>query len=181
MCLFHTLRIPDAASLDRYVLGHGKEAKMAEMTGNDQDARMFTQEEVNALIGARLDRERAKFADYDELKKDAEAYRASIEAEKSELTRAQERIAELEAAKAARDAADARAEVVARVMREHSVDVKYAALLTADDEEGLIAQAKLVGERFAEPSKNDGKKPVRVSGDSEAEQKQFASSLFAGR
>lgn len=150
-----------------------------ETTETTQEAKVFTQEEVNAIVGARLDRERAKFADYDALKADAEAYRASVEAEKSELQKANERIAELEAMKAERDAADAKAALLQKVMTEQHVDAKYAALLTASDEAGLIEQAKLIGERFAEPSPRDGLKPVAVK-DSNADKREFARNLFAG-
>lgn len=148
------------------------------MPENNQD-KTFTQEEMNAIIADRLERERKKYADYEDLKKDAEAYRAKREADKTELQKAQDRIAELEREQGERKKKDEHAALVAKVMGEQKVDAKYASLLTAPDEEGLIAQAKLIGERFADPVPNEGGKPPKVA-DKDAEMKAFAHNLFSG-
>lgn len=139
----------------------------------------FTQDELNAIVADRLERERRKYADYDDLKRDAEAYRAKQEADKTDLQKAQERIAELEAEQDERKRKDEHAALVAKVMAEQKVDAKYASLLTADDEDGLVAQAKLIGERFADPVSTEGGKPPQV-GDKDAEMKAFAHNLFGG-
>ncbi len=68
-----------------------------------------------------------------------------------DLAKATERAEAAERKLAAREAAEQHAELVRKVAEKHRVDPKYAALLTADDEEGLTAQAKLIGERFADP------------------------------
>lgn len=154
--------------------GAGKGSLMPE-----NQEKTFTQEELNAIVADRLERERKKYADYDDLKKDAEAYRAKQEADKTELQKAQDRIAELEREQGERKKKDEHAALVAKVMGEQKVDAKYASLLTAEDEDGLVAQAKLIGERFADPVPNEGGKPVQV-GDKDAEMKAFAHSLFSG-
>lgn len=139
----------------------------------------FTQDELNAIVADRLERERKKYADYDDLKRDAEAYRAKQEADKTELQKAQERIAELEAEQGERKRKDEHAALVRKVMAEQKVDAKYASLLTAGTEEDLVAQAKLIGERFAVPIRTEGGKPPQV-GDRDAEMKAFAHQLFGG-
>ena len=68
--------------------------------------RTFSQSEVDALVGKRLTRERAKFADYDELKEQAKAFAEYERSQLSELEQAQTRVTELEAE---RDEANANA------------------------------------------------------------------------
>lgn len=46
------------------------------------EAKTFTQEQVDAMIGERLGRERAKYADYDELKAKADKFTKIEEANK---------------------------------------------------------------------------------------------------
>ena len=50
----------------------------------------FTQAEMDAIIGERLNRMKAKYADYDELAKKAKAFDEAAEASKSELQKAVE-------------------------------------------------------------------------------------------
>lgn len=143
----------------------------------EETPKSYTQDELNKIIGARLDRERKKmaeqYADYDALKADAEAYREIQEAQKSELEKAMERIAALESEKEARRAADEHNELVKKIMADHSVDAEYAPLLTGKTEEELNAQAELIGKRFAEPSKNERKAPADVNVP-DAEMREFA-------
>lgn len=85
----------------------GKGAFMSEDTGNQGNAAEFTpitsQEQLDAIIGKRVMRERDKYADYDELKKKAARLDELEEASKSELQKAQDSAAqyksELEALK----------------------------------------------------------------------------------
>lgn len=98
----------------------------------------------------------------------------------SDLEKATKRAEKAEAALKEREAADARAALVREVMEKHRVDPKYADLLTADDEAGLTAQAKLVGERFADPVPTDtGKQPASGGGEDQR-MREFAHSFFAG-
>lgn len=68
--------------------------------------RTFSQSEVNTIIGDRISRVRAKFADYDELKAKADAFAEYEHSQLSELEQAQTRVTELEAE---RDEANANA------------------------------------------------------------------------
>ena len=100
------------------------------------------------------------------------------EQQKTDLEKAVERAERAEAALQAREAADARAAMVRDVMEKHRVDPKYADLLTAEDEAGLIEQAKLIGERFADPVPTDtGAQPAHGDGE-EQQMREFAHSFF---
>ena len=69
---------------------NSKTVNQDESTAEKQD-RTFTQAEMDAIIGERLSRERAKFADYDDLKAKASKFDATEEASKSELQKATEK------------------------------------------------------------------------------------------
>ncbi len=100
------------------------------------------------------------------------------EQQMSDLDKALKRAEKAEAALKEREAADARAAMVRDVMEKHRVDPKYADLLTAADEEGLIEQAKLIGERFADPVPTDtGAQPAHGDGE-EQQMREFAHSFF---
>ncbi len=60
--------------------------------------KVFTQEELEKIIAERLERERKKYKDYDELKKVAEEYKKMKEAQMTEEEKLQSKLAELEAA-----------------------------------------------------------------------------------
>lgn len=97
--------------------------------------RTFTQAEMDAIIGERLKRDRAKYADYDELKAKAAKYDEAEEASKSELQKAVEERdryrAEVEKLNAERE----RAELVARVAADKGVDASLLARMSGDVEE----------------------------------------------
>ena len=100
------------------------------------------------------------------------------EQQKTDLEKEVERAERAEVALQAREAADARAAMVRDVMEKHRVDPKYADLLTAEDEAGLIEQAKLIGERFADPVPTDtGAQPAHGDGE-EQQMREFAHSFF---
>ena len=83
-----------------------------------QTEKTFTQAEVNAITRDRLAREKAKFADYDDLKALAEAKRQEDDAKKSELEKLQTRLAELEATTKEKDTllkAEKRAGLIAKI------------------------------------------------------------------
>lgn len=91
--------------------------------GVQQAARHFTQDEVNSIIADRLTRERAKYADYDDLKAKAQQF---------DTTKAQ--LDALNAANAQRD-------MKARVSAATGVPVE---LLTADTEEAAPRRRRLL-------------------------------------
>ncbi len=57
-----------------------------------------SQEEFDRMVGARLERERSKFADYEDVKAKAEKFDKAIEADKSELQKERERAEKAESA-----------------------------------------------------------------------------------
>lgn len=59
--------------------------------------KMIPQDEVNKIVQDRISRERAKFADYDDLKAKAAKFDEMEEAGKSELQKAQDKVQALEA------------------------------------------------------------------------------------
>ena len=61
-----------------------------------QGDRTFTQAQLDAIVGDRVQRERTKFADYDTLKSAAAQWEEHRKAQMSELEKAQARITELE-------------------------------------------------------------------------------------
>lgn len=94
-----------------------------------QAGRTFTQDEVNAIVTERLNRERAKYADYNDLK--AKAYQCdAVQAQLDELNRA-----------------TTRKEMLARVTADTGCPVE---LLTEETEEACTAQAKAIM-KFANP------------------------------
>lgn len=141
-----------------------EETTDTQSTESQETGKTFTQEEVNQLIEKRLARLHNKYADYDEIKAQlAELQANGDETEQGdELEAARKEIEELKSKIADREAADEYAALVKRVAEENRVDAKYLPLLTASDEDGLTEQAKLIAEKFAEPSPKDGGKPADV-------------------
>lgn len=110
-----------------------------EKTVEQGNERTFTQAELDGIVGERLNRERAKYADYDALKEKAQKYEEYEEAQKTELQKAQEReqslSAELERLKKANEVRETRD----RISKETGVPVD---LLTFETEEDCRAQAE---------------------------------------
>jgi hypothetical protein len=105
--------------------------------GKDQ---AFTQADVDRIVSERLQREKTKYADYDDLKAKAKGAQT-----------AEERIADLEnqIKSASREA------LVRRIQAKHSISDEDADLfLTGADEDALTAQAKRLAQRESERKKN---------------------------
>ena len=64
---------------------------MSETVNQETASKTFTQEEVNAIVADRLDRERKKYEGFDELKEKATKFDEMEEAQKSELQKVTER------------------------------------------------------------------------------------------
>lgn len=101
------------------------------------EARTFTQEEVDKMIGARIYEERAKFADYAEVK---------AKAEKSDLLGEEVQKAKEEAATLKGQVASLQKEIDTRNAREKvSAETGVpASLLTGETEEACKAQAEAI-------------------------------------
>lgn len=123
-----------------------------------------SQEELDRIIGARLKRERERFADYDDLREKAEKYDKAEQANKTELQRAQER-----AEKAERQAAEFQMQSLrASVAADKGVP---AAGLTGSTKEELEASADALIAWRDEQAKKGRPDPRRLrSGSSGGEQ-----------
>ena len=111
--------------------------------GGQQEPRTFTQEEVNSIVADRLNRERAKYSDYDALKEKAD----QLDATRAQLD--------------ALNKATARSEMLNRVSSATGVPAE---LLTGETEEDCTAQAQAIA-KFAKPSYpvvHDGGEPYKA-------------------
>jgi len=109
--------------------------------GGEQEAKTFTQDEVNTLIKDRLAQQaKNKFGDYDDLKAKADGAK-TIE----------QKLADLEAKNAAAEARALRSDIAAK----HGISAEDRDLfLTGSDAESLEAQAKRLAERNTDQKKN---------------------------
>lgn len=114
---------------------------MNEQTVNQEEGKVFTQDELNAIVGDRLKRERDKYADYDSLREKAQKYEEMEEANKSELEKAKERAQTLEAELNGLKKAESLRILREKVANEAGIPAN---LLTAEDEESLTAQANAI-------------------------------------
>lgn len=112
-----------------------------------QTERTFTQAEMNAIISDRLSRERSKYADYDDLKAKAAQFDAAQEAGKTELQKANEKAASLQAQLDTLTKANALRDIRGKVSAATGVP---ADLLSGDTEESCTAQAQAIL-KFAQP------------------------------
>lgn len=110
-------------------------------TGNPE--KVFTQDEVDRIVGDRLRREREKYADYDALKEKAANWDANEEKNKSDLQKATERAAALEAELTGLKKSAAIREIREKVSKSTGVPSEF---LTGETEEECTAQAKALGE-----------------------------------
>lgn len=106
-----------------------------------QGERTFTQSELNAIVADRLGREREKYQDYTALKEKAEKYDAAQEAGKTELQKATEKVAALQAQVEAYTKADNLRSIREKVSNETGVP---ASLLYGEDEDSCKAQAQAI-------------------------------------
>lgn len=117
-----------------------------EQQGEKQQEQTFTQADLDKVVKERVARERAKFADYDELKTAA-----------SEKKTADERIADLEKRYQEAEAGRLRSDIAAA----HGITALDRDLfLTGTDEETLTAQAKRLAERESERKKQGNVAPL---------------------
>lgn len=128
----------------------------------------LTQAEVDQIVKERVQRERAKYADYDELK-----------AKAGESKTLEERLAEIEARAVSAERDALRSNVAARFgISAEDRDL----FLTGTDEDALTAQAKRLAERESERKKSGNVAPregaTTNSGGQDSDMRDFAKSLF---
>lgn len=97
-----------------------------------------SQDELDRIVTARLSRERAKYADYDQLKEQAGKWAAAEESQKTELQKATDRAEKAEQALAAAQAQALRSQVAASV----GLPAEMAARLQGSTQAELEADAK---------------------------------------
>ena len=128
--------------------------------GAVETSKTFTQDELNQMIGDRLARERAKYADYESLKEKAAKFDQIEEESKTELQKATERADKLQAELDKLQKAEQVRTIREEVAKEIGVP---AGLLTAETKEDCEAQAKAILS-FAKPG-NDGYPAVKDAGE----------------
>lgn len=153
-------------------------------TGNENGGQgeTFTQADVDRIVGQRLARDRAQYADYDQLKEAAAELAKIRESEKTEMEKFQEQLA---AEKSARESAQTELAAVKRTQygMDKGLPRDLAELLTADGDEGLDAQIEKLLPHVA---KAESKKPrsgslrsgASDSGSSTADPKQRAANAI---
>lgn len=155
----------------------------------DEFKPITSQQELNAALKDRLDRERAKFKDYNDIKAKAAKLDEIEQANLSELEKSNGRIT---TAESERDTAKAEA-LRLRIAVTHGISLEDADLfLTGTDEETLTAQAKRLSDRAAEQAKADEerkkKNPIvskegtstKTGTTTEEENLEFARNFFGG-
>jgi hypothetical protein len=138
------------------------EVKNDQQESKEEIEKTFTQTELDKIVTDRLKREHAKYADYEELKKKAAEFDTLQDNSKTDIEKLTEQITALQTQIAEKDAAAARNATIDKIAGEYKVPAEYKILLTAQDEEGLEAQAKLLAGKFATPSGHEGRKPANV-------------------
>jgi hypothetical protein len=146
----------------------------------DEFQPITSQDDLNRIIGERVKRATAKFADYKDVQAKAAEFDKLQQANQTEAEKAQARIAELEA-----ELNGVRGESLRlRVASEHGItdadDIDL--FLTGTDEETLTRQAKRLADRTADRKKNgnhvprEGTTPTSVEGD----ERETVRGLFGG-
>lgn len=139
-------------------------------TTTETSEKVFTQAEVDKIVGERLARDRAKFADYDDLKEKASKFDELEEANKTELQKANEKVASLQAELDGIKAAEAIRTIRDKVAQELEIP---ASLLTGDTEDACRAQAEAI-KAYARPKSapkvKDGGEPGHAQGQSTRQQ-----------
>ena len=151
--------------------------------GNDAiEEKTFSQAEVDAIVGDRLKRERAKVADYDTLKAKAEKYDELEENAKSELQKAVEKRDALQAEVDNLKRANAVRDLRVSVADEMGVP---ASLLTAETDEDCRAQAKAIlefaGTRGYPAVRDAGEAPKGSKGTTREQFAEWARQAFGTR
>lgn len=126
--------------------------------GKDGFKPITNQDELNAALKDRLGRERAKYADYNDLKTKAAELDQIKAANQTEAEKTAERIAKLEQELDTTRTTALRSRIQARFK---IADEDAALFLTATDEATLVKQAERLTERAADRSKNGNRAPLQ--------------------
>ena len=128
-------------------------------TDNGTGSKTFTQDELNAIVNDRLKRAGEKYKDYDDLKAKAARLDELEAAGKTELEKANKKVADLQAELDGLKKENEATAIRAKVAKENNISPD---LLTGDTEEACVAQAKAMIEYFKPagyPNVQDGGEP----------------------
>ena len=144
---------------------------MDEKNVQTEEIKTFSQDEVNAIVAERLAREKAKYEGFEDLKAKAEKYDQLEEANKSELQKASERVASLEAQLDSMKKTEEIRAIRDKVSQDTGIPAN---LLTGDTEEACIEQANAIKD-YATPSYPTLRDAGEIRGTSKADTRtQFA-------
>lgn len=146
----------------------------------DEFKPITSQEDLNKVIADRVARERAKYADYKDVKAKATEFEKLQEANQTEAEKAAKRIAELEAELNNTRRDSMRLSIAAAHGITDADDIEL--FLTGTDEETLTKQAKRLADRDADRKKNGNRVPRegQTSTPGENEERAFTQALFNG-
>lgn len=176
-------------AIDDATEGQGGSSASGETPAATEFKPITSQQELNAALKDRLDRERSKFKDYGDLKAKAAKLDEIEQANLTELEKANGRVT---TAESERDTARAEALRLRKAV-EHGISLEDADLfLTGTDEETLDAQAKRLADRAAEQANAEAerkkKNPIvskegtstKTGTTTEEDDREFARSFFSG-
>jgi chromosome segregation ATPase len=122
-----------------------------EQGGNSGFTPPASQEELNRIIADRISREKAKYADYNDLKTKASEFDKLAESQKSETQKAIERAEAAERALAETQSERLRLSVIAK----HQIPEEYQDFVSGGSEEELTAKAEKVKSLISDSGKSD--------------------------
>ncbi len=172
----------DVAALHSYRMeaGEGEGGGEGEGQGGDGFKPITSQDDLNRIIADRVNRERAKFADYKDLKGKADQFDQLQASHQSETEKLAQRIAEMEKANVDLQ----RSTLRSRIQAKHGISDEDAELfLTGGDEESLTKQAERLTAREADRKKSgnhvprEGHTPPPLA---ESDERAAARALFGG-
>lgn len=140
-------------------------------TGTENQEKTFTQEEVNKMISERVSREKAKFADYEQLKEKAGKYDQTVESGKSDLEKAIARAEQAEKKLNDMEKAEFARTIRAKVAKEMGVPENA---LSGSDEDTCKAQAQAMLDFF----KPDSYPQVKDGGENNKQGKKTTADEF---
>lgn len=129
---------------------------------NEQEQKMFSQDELNAIVSDRIKRERDKHTDYDALKAKAEKFDQMEEASKSEIQKVTERAERLQQELEQIKQAESIRVMRCKVAQETGIPEN---LLTGSTEEECKGQADAI-KAFAKPTYPNIRDAGEVAGNS---------------
>lgn len=137
----------------------GEQAAEDQQQSTESENKTFTEDQVNDIVQKRLARERAKFADYDELKTKASQFDQLADSKKSETQKLQEQIDALNVSLKQKDLETARL----RVVQKYSIPDEAVKFLQGEDSDSLEESGKELQKLLKSQKKlvipSEGKQP----------------------